>query len=324
MVVFDSLTLDDTCFTLVQDYEIGQILVSSLAIEIEKFNTEHPLLSEGLTQSLIRALKNITLADSCKSRIDSTTLFASINDLLEFKRSRQLLCSCLSVLKNLTTIKSGIFCDRIYQIDIRNVHKIILGTDSYMEDHLIPLNTDKLTLIQKINMLIWNSTDEVDNGIRNEGGRVNSNLVKIISKLKEPKLARCLLYVGSVALIVQIVTGVILTKASDQMTYNDFIKDDYVDYISNRASHTFPVVQNEGIVALVLFCSICPDAISLISRYHAPLLETFNLILKKDNSDIDMRKHSIELESITSLNASHLLLILCQGSGKFLYMLTCS
>jgi hypothetical protein len=75
--------------------------------EVQKFTKDHPLSSENLIQGIISALKNITLADSCKEFIDYNLLFQSIMELLKYPRSRQLTCNCISIAKNLTTGKSG-------------------------------------------------------------------------------------------------------------------------------------------------------------------------------------------------------------------------
>ena len=99
---------DETCYELVKSYEVDEVLIRLLNKEVQKLNKDHQLSSANLIQAIISALKNITLADSCKERLSSTLLFKTIMDLVEAPHNRQLTCNCISILKNLTTGKSGI------------------------------------------------------------------------------------------------------------------------------------------------------------------------------------------------------------------------
>jgi hypothetical protein len=88
-------------------YEVDKTLILLLQKEVQKLIQDHPLCSENRIQAIISAIKNITLADSCKEFIGSNLLFQSIMELLEYPRSRHLKCNCISITKNLTTGKSG-------------------------------------------------------------------------------------------------------------------------------------------------------------------------------------------------------------------------
>lgn len=98
---------DETCCQLVQKYEVDKFMINLLYKEVAKLNKDHPLSSENLVRAIVSALKNITLADSCKEFIDANLLFQSIMGILAYPRSRQISCNCISTLKNLTTGKSG-------------------------------------------------------------------------------------------------------------------------------------------------------------------------------------------------------------------------
>ena len=119
---------------------------------------------------------------------------------------------------------------------------------------------------------------------------------------------------GCVTLLLQIVTGFILSSPPPhQMSLIDFSLDIYVDFNPVRAFQTFPVVQNEGIVALVLLCSLCEEVLSIVARYVIPLVHFFKSVFTQ--ADAAGSEYST-LDSITALNASHLLLMLCQGNGN--------
>lgn len=98
---------DETCSQLVKRYEVDQFLITLLNKEVQKLNKDHPLSSENLIQAIISVLKNITLADSCKELIRSNLLFQTLIKVLKYPKSRQLSCNCISIVKNLTTGKSG-------------------------------------------------------------------------------------------------------------------------------------------------------------------------------------------------------------------------
>jgi hypothetical protein len=199
----------------------------------------------------------------------------------------------------------------------------MLNSESYVEQVVnSALSVDYYgahSLIQRINMLAWCSIDEADGNIRNEAGRVNANLLKLIHKNSIPNLGRLLLKYGCVPLLVQIVTGYIVTiPPPDQMVPSDFLDEKYVDLKPNRTFQTFPVVQNEGIVALVLLCSLCQEALDDIALHHMALVAFFKSTLLRTEAEGSVPiKESSTIDSITTLNASHLLLILCQGNGNY-------
>lgn len=211
----------------------------------------------------------------------------------------------------------------IYILDLGNVYRLMFNSESYMEEDIVSaLSIDfegAPSLIEIVNILTWCSTDEADSNIRNETGRVNANLIKIFHKNSIPTLSKVLLNYGCVTLLVQIVTGFILTiPPSHQMTRRDLLDETYVDFGPQRIFQTFPVVQNEGLVALILLCSMCEDAVQIIAQHHIPLVAFFkSILLRTDSQGSDIKNDSSALDSITTLNASHLLLILCQGNGIY-------
>lgn len=209
-----------------------------------------------------------------------------------------------------------------YKVDLANIYMLMLNSESYIENDVISalsLNFDGISsLIERVNILAWCSIDEADSNIRNETGRVNANLIKLFHKHSIPNLGKLLLNYGCVPLLVQIVTGFILSvPPPHDMTRRDFIDEAYVDLQPHRIFQTFPVVQNEGIVALVLLCSLCEETLQIIARYHIPLVAFFkSILLRTDAQGSDATNEPSTLDSITTLNASHLLLILCQGNGN--------
>jgi hypothetical protein len=198
----------------------------------------------------------------------------------------------------------------------------MLNSESYVEQSVnFALSVDcdgDHSLIERINMLAWCSIDEADGNIRNEAGRVNANLLKLIHKHSIPNLGRLLVKYGCVPLLVQIVTGYIVSiPPLHQMVPRDLLEEKYVDLKPDRTFQTFPVVQNEGIVALVLLCSLCQEALDVIAVHQVALVAFLKSILLRTEADGSVPiKESSKIDSITILNASHLLLMLCQGNGN--------
>ena len=84
----------------------------------------------------------------------------------------------------------------------------------------------------------------------------------------------------SITLLVQIVTGALLTKLIPLSATGKAIDDDLVHFDAVAAeSQVFPMVQNEGLVALSLICAMNPASSSKIAQYESSLIPAMTNIL---------------------------------------------
>lgn len=178
--------------------------------------------------------------------------------------------------------------------------------------------------MERINRVIWNATGENDAGVRNEGGRISVNLLRSLQRYNAPQLSRILLENGSITLIVQIVTGSLLTQPlGDKIADSEPFGDENAFFDAPVGfEQVFPIVQNEGLVFLALFCALCPEAIPRIARFQKHLLHAFKPLLvveKKPSSRLSPDAVTDDIGSITRVNVCQLLLILSQHSGIYLF-----
>ena len=179
------------------------------------------------------------------------------------------------------------------------------------------IRTDsRKTYLERLNRVIWNSTGENDTGIRNEGGRIIANLIKTCHRTHAPQLTEALLESGSITLLIQIISGAVLT-VEDAET----LDDEHAHYSAPVGmDQVFPIVQNEGLVAVTLLCSLCPAALPRIVEFHKHLIHSFKLLLKSTDGPgaaFMAPPKDEDMSAISKLNVCQLLLVLCEGSGKF-------
>jgi hypothetical protein len=178
------------------------------------------------------------------------------------------------------------------------------------------------TYLERINTVIWNATGENDLGIRNEGGRINVSLVKTFHRKNAPQFAQLLLDSGAVTLMVQIVTGSLLSQSPGDSGLLEIDEESQVKFDAPIGmEQVFLIVQNEGLVALAMLCALCPSAMKRTALFRKHLIYTFKNLLA-DEKERKQLKSTAELKdeellSLTRLNVCQLLLILCKTDGCF-------
>lgn len=118
----------------------------------------------------------------------------------------------------------------------------------------MPYFNSKTSPISQLVGLVWNASRDDSGGIRNEGGRLIINLIKIIHRTKATEYIKTIMNLNSITLVVQTLTGAFLTKQLTQL--EDLFVDHHVHFDAPaEGSKVFPQVQNESIVALTLLVS---------------------------------------------------------------------
>jgi hypothetical protein len=160
--------------------------------------------------------------------------------------------------------------------------------------------------------VIWKSIDENDAGIRSEGGRLVANLIKTLHRVNASALAEYLIELGGVTLLIQIITGYVLTSEASQARIHSESAVQFSELSSSRGQ-VFPIVQNEGIIALILLYSLSPKCLDRILEYTEPLLVAINCLL--DTASLEQNSQKT-IENITFMNICQLMLILSRNDGK--------
>eukprot|EP00842_Homolaphlyctis_polyrhiza_P000667 jgi/Hompol1/1600/HPOL_004796-RA len=144
--------------------------------------------------------------------------------------------------------------------------------------------TSPIVPLGRLIALIWKATGDSDTGTRNEGGRVIVNIVRTLSRSKATQFLNILFDLSCITPIVQIITGAVLTKNVQQSPSNETmseLEEHHVHFDAQPSEkQVFPMVQNEGLVALTLLCSMDQTAASRIVRYTSSLTPTLINILK--------------------------------------------
>ena len=118
----------------------------------------------------------------------------------------------------------------------------------------------------KIINLVKKANDENEMGIRTEGGRILVNLARTFQKHQVTHLAEWVVKNDGIVLLLQIVTGSCLLYQSQEAVAQKY--------------PTFAIVQNEGLVALILFCSLYPPSKEILYSHGNLLLKTIEHLLQ--------------------------------------------
>lgn len=208
--------------------------------------------------AIVGALKNLSLAVNDRGLLGNLGSIDRVAALFEFEHLKPIHHSCLSILRNL--------CGGIND---ENVYRIITGLNPTAGAALpsMPVSSaGSVSPIGKLVSLVWKSTGENDTGIRNEGGRVVVNLIRAIHRtngtnclISATKFLSMIFDLNAITLVVQIVTGALLIKASQKSDTPSASNDDDSHEVHFNAppsmGQVFPLVQNEGIVSLALLCA---------------------------------------------------------------------
>lgn len=172
-----SLSLDETCFTLASVHNIGPALLEmvqaeALRLSKSKLNKDETKLVIKVVHAALGALKNLSLACKVRPILGDLDTITIVSKLFELDHIQPLYISIVPILKNL--------CNGSDSVIDRNVYKMLTGlttttktTSTTLKEYLVT-HTFKSSPLAKLIKVIWNSPKENDNGLRNEGGYVNT------------------------------------------------------------------------------------------------------------------------------------------------------
>lgn len=134
----------------------------------------------------------------------------------------------------------------------RNAYRIITGNELH-DPRLAEAEPSFGVPLQSLVKFIWKAVEDNDTGIRSEGGRCIANLVRVCHQARAHAFIKVVIQARAVPILVQIVTGAILTT-DDASQGDDGDRAVHFDAVSNEAN-VFPIVLNEGVVALMIMCT---------------------------------------------------------------------
>jgi len=152
--------------------------------------------------------------------------------------------------------------------------------------------------------LLSRSTSENDTHVRNEGSRVIVNLVKSLWKRKEEYLLLYIINNSGVSCLLSLILGVPILKSKDEMNENENDIDDSgrevrFDQVPT-APQIFPILQNEGILALILlFNNHEKETLELVKKNETSLVPQILEILKLPTTKRRGSSSAINLKSST-------------------------
>ncbi|KAI8822699.1 armadillo-type protein [Fimicolochytrium jonesii] len=273
---------DTTCVDLVERHGVVPPMLALLELETQRTKNAGAEM-KGIIKVLhavIGALKNLSLASANRARLGDLGVIQKISDTLEMPKCKPVHYLAVGVLKNLCAGSND-----------ANVYRIVTGQEPPKDAASSSLVSwpatpaGQKTPLNKIINLIWNATGDNDTGIRNEGGRLLVNLVRAIHRAGPSPLLNTLIKARCIVPLIQIVTGALLTKAraseAESGPSNTEEEDDHHVHFDATPveGQVFPMVQNEGVVALILLADASPDSITAISKYHASIVPTVVKIL---------------------------------------------
>ncbi|KAJ1345050.1 hypothetical protein BSLG_000565 [Batrachochytrium salamandrivorans] len=297
---------DASCLKLVEHHRSGAALVTLIKLEIDHLRSVGGVRGEAkssikVLHAAIGALKNMSLAVRVRPTLGSINTIECIVSLFDFEYLKPVQYSCVGVLKNLTAGTNDL---NVYRL----LTGLVPGDMTNLSEFAAP-SSNPMSPLGRLIALIWKATDDNDTGIRNEGGRVITNIVRAIHRSKATQFLNILFDLNCITPLVQIVTGAMLTKPIQPSETGDaeFVGDHHVHFDALPIEgQVFPLVQNEGLVALTLICSLYPAATSKIVRFYASLTPTLFHILKSDVPCLNVSSSSLDesvLQSTDRLSA---------------------
>ncbi|KAJ3286654.1 Rap1 GTPase-GDP dissociation stimulator 1 [Borealophlyctis nickersoniae] len=324
---------DETCTALVHRHGVAQDLLDLLKLEIGRVRAsgvrEETKSTVKVLHAVIGALKNLSLAAPDRAILGSLGTVGPVAELLEIEGVKPVQYGCVGILKNLCA-----------GFNEANAYRVITGQEP-PSDHVDLAKMEAPaslagTPLGKLISLIWTSTGDNDTGIRNEGGRVIVNISRTCHRAKALHFTKAIVEANAIAPLIQIITGALLTKGrpgaspatADSSADNVEEGDDHHVHFDSVPldGQVFPVVQNEGIVALILVTNGYPAAIPRVARYHTFLVPALIKILKSgiaedDNGTAGPRfatpGETQEYKDETKVNVCLLLEALCKGDDEF-------
>ncbi|KAJ3068209.1 Rap1 GTPase-GDP dissociation stimulator 1 [Podochytrium sp. JEL0797] len=289
---------DDACNVLVGKHEVAPALLALLEMEVERVKKGSAGMAEGdvkgvgevkscvkVIHAVVGAFKNLSIAVADRKTLGAIGVINPIAKLLDLDVLKPVHFQCIGVLKNLCAGSNEL-----------NAYRIITGLEPPAgETKVSKLPTDgtsalviqSKTPLNKLVKYIWKATGDNLTGVRNEGGRVIVNLVRTCHLAGAPQLIKLILDSNGVTPLIQIVTGALLTRVAQGDSQGGQAPGESQPELHHHVhfdavpsdGQVFPVVQNEGLVALILMMNALPMAIQAISKFHASLIPTCQTIL---------------------------------------------
>ncbi|KAI8843942.1 armadillo-type protein [Chytriomyces cf. hyalinus JEL632] len=292
---------DKACTLLVQEHAVDVSLMELLSLEVGRVKAGSASLSaisgavgDGsssvassnavneirscvkVIHAVVGAFKNLSIAASERKTLGSRGIIQPISELLEIENLQPVHFQCIGVLKNLCAGGNAL-----------NSYRIVTGLEPplALEDKISKMSLDNIsskTPFSRVIRYIWKSTGDNLSGIRNEGGRVVANLIRSAHLAGAPLLVKAILNGNGIPPLVQIVTGALLTRPADEPREGAENEESshhvHFDAVPSDGQ-VFPVVQNEGLIALILMSNAAAEAIPVIAKYHASLVPVAKRIL---------------------------------------------
>ncbi|KAI9331968.1 armadillo-type protein [Obelidium mucronatum] len=276
---------DEACAALINQHGVAVALLALLGLEVERVKAGTLAMAEGgdgaqlavndikscvkVVHAVVGAFKNLTIAVADRKSLGALGIIKPIASLLDIEVMKPVHFGCIGVLKNLCS-GSGNGLD----VTSEDQKAAKLSAASITPQSKTPLN--------KLIKYIWKATGDNMTGVRNEGGRVIVNLVRTCHLAGAPHLIKVILDANGITPLVQIVTGALLTRVNEDQDQSgsqpELHHHVHFDAVPSDGQ-VFPVVQNEGLVALILTANALSTSIPIITKYHTSLIPVAKKIL---------------------------------------------
>ncbi|TPX39303.1 hypothetical protein SeMB42_g06383 [Synchytrium endobioticum] len=279
---------DETCAALVKIHNVVPALVKLLRQETVKLKVaevgEDTKMGLKVVHAVIGSLKNLSLASADRAIMGDLGVINAVAEVFDLDNIKPVQYGCVGIVKNLCGGQNE-----------PNVLRTIAGVDPpsstgfTLAAAAVPPPGTR-TPLSRIISLIWKATGDNDTGIRNEGGRVVVNLVRSAHRAKAPQFIKAIVDTNGIPPLIQILTGALLTRDTPPVAVSEDSREEEVhvtfDALPSQ-DQVFPLVQNEGLVALSLMASNVSSCIPMITKYSASLIPTLIRILQNGLSEFE-------------------------------------
>ncbi|ORY51791.1 hypothetical protein BCR33DRAFT_711986 [Rhizoclosmatium globosum] len=294
---------DEACRALVMDHGVADALLALLTMEMERVKAGSALMAAGTSavneikscvkviHAVVGAFKNLSIAVADRKVLGQLGIIKPIAGLLDIEVVQPVHFPCIGVLKNLCAGGNEL-----------NAFRIITGLEPPANETKVAkldissVTPQSKTPLTKLIKHIWKATGDNLTNVRNEGGRVIVNLVRTSHLAGAPQLINVVVQSSGITPLIQIVTGALLTRVNEDQKPTDGSQNELHHHVHFDAvpsdGQVFPVVQNEGLVALILMANAVPTSIPIITKYHASLIAISKKILLSGLPDVEKEKEA--------------------------------
>jgi len=266
---------DESCIKLVQDLKIMDPIMNLLRSKVKLFDQggQPSRDSMKVLHALVGTLKNLCLAADNRDIIGETGLIELISPLLTNIFAQPIHYLCVGIIKNLCGL-----CEN-------NAVRFMTGKKPSENSIVTSIENTETIPYNYLLTLISRSTSENDTHVRNEGSRVIVNLVKSLWKKKEEFLLLYIIKNGGISCLLSLIIGVPILKSKDEMNENENEETEdgrgvRFDQVPTQPQ-IFPILQNEGILALILlFNNHEKETMELVKKNEEVLVPQILEIIK--------------------------------------------